>query len=674
VALFLWLFALTVRATVVLSAALVLDALLGRGRAAARHHLLTAAAVGLLALPILPALLPAWELPLPAPATVAPEPVEPSVARPAATVAASEVATTTGTEAEPSTGSVHSAPPAVSIPRPLLSSVGAAVAAVWIAGVLASLFGLGRALLSERRLLARARPLGEPWASALAAVQRAVAGSARVRLLVSDEVDTPVTAGWPRAVVLVPAAAEEWDADRRQVVLQHELLHVVRADALRHLAWRLAIALHWFHPLVRGAERRARLVAEQACDAAVVGLGARPSGYARHLLEIAESLRREPTGLATALPMVEQSPLERRLEMILDSHRARGGRGAAAAVVVLLAGVVVAAAAASRAPVAAAPVSAASVAADPLGAAAAPAMPETTCMDGIDGHFGGSYTEGIDDDARGDFTLQHHLGDGRRLCARVRGGVRFDARDGSIRDLPKGASVLVETRGRDRSERMLVTAEADGPLYQWSRNGAAQAVDDAARAWLKDALEAVAGFREIGSIQGEVGSLQGEIGSIQGRIGALQGKIGSLQGEEGSLQGKVGAIQGEQGGLEGEIGGHEGAIGGLEAKRWRADEAELARIDRQIEDHRKAIRKLEEELKTGSLPQRLSQAEADLRDFQKSGGERIAAVQRQIAAIEAEDGIGRLERQIEDLHADARIAEIERRMKPALGRLKAGLP
>src|SRR5262249_20164553 len=150
------------------------------------------------------------------------------------------------------------------------------------------------------------------------------------------------------------------------------------------------------------------------------------SRYARHLLEIADSLRAEPTGLATALPMVGESPLERRLEMILDSEPVRGGRAGAAVVVVLLAGVVVATAAASRpsakaaAPVrhevaaamhAGAPVAkaSASLAADPLGATARTEAPETTCMDGMDGHFGGRYTEELsDDDARGDFTLQHH--------------------------------------------------------------------------------------------------------------------------------------------------------------------------------------------------------------------------------------------------------------------------
>jgi hypothetical protein len=106
-----------------------------------------------------------------------------------------------------------------------------------------------------------------------------------------------------------------------------------------------------------------------------------------------------------------------------------------------------------------------------------------------------------------------------------------------------------------------------------------------ARAWLGDALGAINGYRQIGSIQGQVGSLQGRIGSIQGEVGSLQGEIGSIQGQIGSLQGKVGSIQGERGSLQGQIGSHQGAIGGLQGSRWQADAAQKARIDREIDTH-----------------------------------------------------------------------------------------
>ena len=214
----------------------------------------------------------------------------------------------------------------------------------------------------------------------------------------------------------------------------------------------------------------------------------------------------------------------------------------------------------------------ASAAGPPRGAGARPvvatmpvvsadATDSRTCREGMSGSFSGSFDDGTE------FSLQHRLGDGQWLCARVRGPVRFDERDGSILELPHGSSVEVETRRGGTSQRMLVTEDNGQPKHQWWLNGSAQAVDANARAWLADALAAVGGYRQIGAIQGQVGSLQGEIGSIQGEVGSLQGQIGSIQGQIGSLQGKVGSIQGERGSLQGGIGGHQGAIGGLQATR-----------------------------------------------------------------------------------------------------------
>ena len=272
----------------------------------------------------------------------------------------------------------------------------------------------------------------------------------------------------------------------------------------------------------------------------------------------------------------------------------------------------------------------------------------------------------------GSFSLQHTLGDGRRLCARVRGPVLFDERTGEIRELPRGSSVLVETGGRSKSgERMLITGEQGQPRHQFWLNGSERPVDDRARAWLKDALEAVAAFRAIGQIQGEVGTLQGEIGTIQGKIGTLQGRIGTIQGKQGTLQGKIGSIQGEQGTLQGEIGTHQGAIGSLEGARWSASADLKKQIDKEIQEHEAAIRKLEAENDTGTLSRRLSEAEAELRAFQQSSSGQIRDLERQIEAIHSENQIAKLEKQIDDLHADDRIAEINRRLAPTLERLKA---
>jgi len=282
----------------------------------------------------------------------------------------------------------------------------------------------------------------------------------------------------------------------------------------------------------------------------------------------------------------------------------------------------------------------------------------------------GSEWTGTEND---NFTLQHDLGDARRLCATVKGSVRFDERDGSIREVPPGSSVAVETRGRKGTQLMRVAGEAGAPRYEWWIDGASRPVDDAARAWLAHALEVVASYRAIGSIQGQVGSLQGEIGSIQGEVGSLQGEIGSIQGRIGGLQGSIGSIEGERGGMEGRIGGEEGAIGGLEGRRWQANANEKATIDKEIASHRAAIEKVRAEMASRNFDRRIADAQAELRAEEKKAQAAIAAVERKIDDIHADEKIVGLNKKIADLHADERIAEIEKRLKPALERLETDI-
>jgi beta-lactamase regulating signal transducer with metallopeptidase domain len=684
-----WLVALALRGTVVAVAALLLGALLRRRRAVACHRLLTLAAASLLVLPVLAGLLPRWELRLPGIASVE---TGPPLGQPfrQGGAAAPFAVPRAGVLVASSRASAPAAGPGVGSPP---SSTGAALGALasisWLGGVLISLLGLARALRRERWLLLGARPVGPPWAEALDESRRWLGVSRGVRLLTSDDIDAPLTTGWWRPVVLLPVASAHWSEERRRVVVQHELVHVRRADALRHLLWRAVVALYWFNPLVRLAAHEARAVGEHACDETVLDFGTRPSAYARHLLEIAESLNAVPRRLAHSLPMVERGQLSRRLQMILAHDRPAGRSGVPAAVSLVLLSATVAAvgAAAPRPRAAAAPrtleparpaaVARAGAAPAPAETTAAPSAPRV-CLEGMGGSFSGTIDDGPSGaewtgTEGGDFTLQHNLGAGRRLCARVRGAVRFDERSGSIGEVPPGASVSVETRGSRRSQVMRVTGEPGGPRYEWWVDGASRAVDAAAEAWLADALEVVAGYRAIGSIQGQVGSLQGQIGSIQGEVGSLQGQIGSVQGRIGSLQGKVGSIQGERGVLEGEIGSQQGAIGSLEGRRSQASAAEKARIDEEIATHRAAIEKIEAEMASRQFDRRIAEAEAGLRSEESKARSEIAALEGRIKDVRADERIGQLQRKIADLHAEDRIAEIERRMKPALERLEAAI-
>ena len=108
----------------------------------------------------------------------------------------------------------------------------------------------------------------------------------------SPAVPTPLAAGG-RAGVLLPESAEQWDDERRQVILLHEAAHLRRWD---HMTLPLALALQalwWFHPLAWLAISRFRAAAEAACDEAVVAAGVSPTTYAEHLIDAAKTLKLE---------------------------------------------------------------------------------------------------------------------------------------------------------------------------------------------------------------------------------------------------------------------------------------------------------------------------------------------------------------------------------------------
>ena len=686
-----WLLALALRTTIVLAVALALVVLLRRHRVVACHGLLTLTAAALLLLPALPGLLPRWELRLPRLRSSEPGPlIVRSRGESAPRVFAAPESEPVSRTVPPATAGVSTTGVGSSLAPHVTPAVyGAAAASLWLGGVLVSLLGLARALLRERRLRSSSRPLDGPWLEMLAEVGRALGVSRPVGLLACEGIDAPMTGGWRRPAVLLPLAAALWSEERRRVVVQHELVHVLRGDALRHLLWRVVVALYWWNPLARLAAREASVVGEQACDETVLDLGTRPSAYARHLLEIAESLSAAPRRLAHALPMVERSQLERRLRMILDQERVPGrGRALVAVSAALFVATVAAVGAAlpvvspdqgaeaARAPKAPAPAPAATAATPAHAPTPATAARPGVCREGMSGSFSGTISEGPSgsewsgSDNR-NFTLQHNLGDGRRLCATVKGPARFDERDGSIRELPPGSSVAVETRGRKGSQLMRVTGEGGAPRYEWWIDGASRRVDDAARAWLAHALEVVAGYRAIGEIQGQVGSLQGDIGSIQGEVGGLQGEIGEVQGRIGGLQGNVGGIEGERGGMEGRIGGEEGAIGGLEGRRWQASANEKAIIDKEIASRRATIEKLRAEMADRQFDRRIAEAQAELQAEEKKANAEIAALEHKIEDVHADEKIAGLNRKIADLHEEERIAEIEKRLKPAVERLEA---
>jgi HEAT repeat protein len=201
----------------------------------------------------------------------------------------------------------------------------AALAALWIAGVLVALLRAFAGYRAASAIAKRAVPFGG-------------AGHA-LRVMITEEVETPALFGALKPVVLLPASAASWPAERLEAVLAHESAHAARRDGLIELAAQLAVALHWYNPIVRTAARRLRAERELACDERVLAAGIDRDRYAAALVAVARAAGRRPVAL---LAMARPAELERRVRRLLSGRRpaAGGGRlrlaGAAAALALFL--------------------------------------------------------------------------------------------------------------------------------------------------------------------------------------------------------------------------------------------------------------------------------------------------------------------------------------------------
>ena len=191
-------------------------------------------------------------------------------------------------------------------------------------------------ILGNLWLVRRGRPVADSRLPRLIDDSARDLGLSRgVTLLLLPRGQMPMTFGFLRSYMVLPADALCWTDEQLRVVLLHELAHVKRHDVSWQMVARVACALYWFHPLVWWALRRMRVDREFACDDCVLATGQKASRYATHLLEIAR-VHRSCSPLATAaISMARRSQLEGRLLAVLDVQRARTPLGSARAVTLL---------------------------------------------------------------------------------------------------------------------------------------------------------------------------------------------------------------------------------------------------------------------------------------------------------------------------------------------------
>jgi beta-lactamase regulating signal transducer with metallopeptidase domain len=348
---------LALKATALFVLAALLALVFRRGSAALRHRIWAMLFIALLVLPVCAVALPgwnwkiipqAWQVATPsvqAPEVTATAPA-PQPAKPEIAIAPRRAEPSPVSEAEPAAmpGRAAATPqPVVPIREPDATLASReirneengspAVAApactslpwlaiAWFGGALLALLPLAFGLLANARLRRR-NPVLSEWEGLLARLGRQVGLARRVKLLSAGPRQMPMTFGTLRPCVVVPADARSWSAERREIVLLHELAHIARHDVPLQMVARLACAMYWFHPLAWWALRQMRVEREHACDDHVLRAGRAAPDYAAQLLEIARAHSRSSVLLNAALSMARPSQLEGRLLAVLDENRSR---------------------------------------------------------------------------------------------------------------------------------------------------------------------------------------------------------------------------------------------------------------------------------------------------------------------------------------------------------------
>jgi len=350
----------TVKTTLLL-AVVTVAAILSRRASASFRHLLWALGLGCaLFLPVLSWNLPQWHVPV----TVSPTRARPvaeaaplaQAAPPASGAVVTKAVPVEQAASAPDVVSSASGPPpsVASPPTPIPSAAvrpsglsripwPALILLTWITGAVLLLVQSVRGLAAIGEVAKSSVPIMQgPLADAARTAASSIQVGRRVELRQMTsvgEVTVPLTYGARRPVVVLPAEADRWPPERLRAVLLHEMAHVKRHDWALQMLSHLAGALYWFHPLVWVSTRRMRVESEAACDDLVLGAGVPAQDYARHLLDVALSVRDIRRLRSGAVAMAQGPKVEGRLRAVLAlglSRRPVARRAAAGVLAVCL--------------------------------------------------------------------------------------------------------------------------------------------------------------------------------------------------------------------------------------------------------------------------------------------------------------------------------------------------
>ncbi|MCA9261022.1 MAG: M56 family metallopeptidase, partial [Planctomycetales bacterium] len=187
-------------------------------------------------------------------------------------------------------------------------------------------FGLGAALGTARLVVAWsamislsrfARPVPDDDVARLKTLSGPQPPLRRsIRWRESSQIQTAVACGWFRPTILLPVDWRDWPSDELAAMLAHEVAHIAACDFGATLTSQLAVATHFYHPLVHWLASRLRLEQELAADAWAAKAVGGNQIYAKRLAAIVLRADEQRTPWGVSPFISTQSPLLRRIAML----------------------------------------------------------------------------------------------------------------------------------------------------------------------------------------------------------------------------------------------------------------------------------------------------------------------------------------------------------------------
>jgi len=164
------------------------------------------------------------------------------------------------------------------------------IVTIWMMGVFVLLRLIGQLAYVQRLGSYATAAFPEDWQDRINELQLRMGIVRPVKSLLSARVQSPLTYGWLRPVLLMPAKVFQSLKDNQILaIVAHELAHIKRNDFLVNLLQQIMATLFFYHPGVWWMSARIQEEREHSCDDLAIQMTRHPVGYAKTLIQLEES-------------------------------------------------------------------------------------------------------------------------------------------------------------------------------------------------------------------------------------------------------------------------------------------------------------------------------------------------------------------------------------------------